>query len=120
VGGGNYARFWKDYSPVFIGVLAIFQGCRGLTGFARTARVMYGDKRTGDSRFARFARNDSQKSKSKSKGKGKGKRQRQSQEQERIRGSFPLATLEGQDGGEKQTTTTAKASDAVGLAEEDA
>ena len=31
VGGGNYARFWKFKSPVFIGVLVILTGVRGLT-----------------------------------------------------------------------------------------
>ena len=33
VGGGDYARFWKYISPMFIGCLAIFGWLRGLTGF---------------------------------------------------------------------------------------
>ena len=33
VGGGDYARFWKYISPVFIGGLAIFGCLGGLTGF---------------------------------------------------------------------------------------
>jgi hypothetical protein len=33
VGWGKYARFWKYISPVFIGVLVVFGGLGGLTGF---------------------------------------------------------------------------------------
>ncbi len=40
--GGNYARFWKDVSPVFIGVLEVFGGLRDLTSLARTVGVGFG------------------------------------------------------------------------------
>ena len=33
MGGGNYARFWKDKSPVFIGGVVVFGVLGGLTGF---------------------------------------------------------------------------------------
>ena len=32
MGGGNYARFWKYKSPVFIGGLVVFGVLGGLTG----------------------------------------------------------------------------------------
>ena len=32
MGGGNYARFWKDLSLVFIGGLAVLERLGGLTG----------------------------------------------------------------------------------------
>jgi hypothetical protein len=37
-GGGNYARFWKYISPVFIGGLVIFWVDRGLTRFLVESR----------------------------------------------------------------------------------
>jgi hypothetical protein len=37
VGGGNYARFWKYISPVFMGGLVIFGVGGGLTRFLRKA-----------------------------------------------------------------------------------
>jgi hypothetical protein len=54
VGGGNYARFWKDLSPAGMPVLSDSAGVGGLTGLAGAAGVE-GLWRCGGEQVSRFA-----------------------------------------------------------------